>query len=360
MSGISVPRRAARPTLDRRAVGRLLALVALVATAAALAGVVFLSPKTETAATKLPVRGVTQQIYPATLGAQLNPPADQSWTLPVAAVPLDGSTFVLDAGNARIMKFDANGDLAAKFDATTDARLALKEPMAMVTDGTSLYIANSLVSQVVVVDPASGRVLRVVTVPALSGREKAPRLIGLALLANGQMAVSDGDNHRVLIIDGSGQVLRTVGTGNRASGKDGFNVPAAITTDAAGNLYVVDTLNGRVVELSPDGKYVGEFGKYGATAGSLQRPKGVAVDASGRVFISDGLGSVVDVYAADGSYLGMIGRATPSDPASTSLFRAPAGLTLAGDTLYVADRIAGIVVFKLGAKKMATGPAAKE
>jgi sugar lactone lactonase YvrE len=102
-----------------------------------------------------------------------------------------------------------------------------------------------------------------------------------------------------------------------------------------------------VVELSPGGAFIKEFGNLGDTAGTLSRPKGVAVDAGGRVFVSDGLQAAVEVFAPDGTYLGVIGRRDPHDPSSGSLFLVPAGLALAGDRLLVTDRFAGLVTFDL-------------
>lgn len=356
MTGFSSAGRLVRPgALGRGTIAKALAALAIASTVIALAGVVAMEPAKEKPESALPVRGVTDAVYPGSLASQLQPPADNPWTLPVAVVPLGGSSYILDAGNARILQFDAKGQFAKAFDASSDPRLQLKQPMAMVTDGKSLYIANSLLSQVLVVDPSNGAVQRVIQVPAGSGREKAPRIIGVALLPDGQLAVSDADNHRVLVLGANGELVRSIGTGNRASGKDGFNVPASLTTDSAGNLYVVDTLNGRVAEFARDGSYVRQFGKPGATAGGLQRPKGVVVDPAGRVFVSDGLASVIDVFAPDGAYLGMIGRKNPGEAASPSLFRAPADLWLDGPNLYVADRIAGVFVIRLESPAASSG-----
>jgi hypothetical protein len=62
-----------------------------------------------------------------------------------------------------------------------------------------------------------------------------------------------------------------------------------VAVDGAGNVYIADTYNGRVVEVSPSGAQI--------TVGSgLAYPQGVAVDAAGNVFISDdGNGRVVEV-----------------------------------------------------------------
>jgi len=338
----------------RRVLLRLMLVGALLVTAAALAGVLLLPTETPADEEPLPVRGVSRLVYPATLVSQIAAPADRPWVLPAAAVPLNGATYVIDTGDGRVLKLDSSGRVLATFDSTTDPRLILKQPMAMATDGSRLFIANSLASEVVVLDPASGRVEQVLTLKALTGREKAPRPIGIALLPQGRIAVSDADNHRVLILDAGGKVINTIGTGNRAGGSDGFNVPAALAVDKAGSLYVVDTLNGRVAKFAQDGSFISQIGEPGDTAGTLARPKGVAVDSAGRVFVSDGLSAAVQVFSPDGAYLGVIGRVDPTDPVSDSLFRAPAGLWLDGDRLYVADRIAGLVTLRL------TGPSRAE
>lgn len=161
------------------------------------------------------------------------------------------------------------------------------------------------------------------------------------------MVVSDAENHRVLFLDIDGNLVKSVGTGMRSGGRDGFNVPAGITLDETGNVYVVDTLNGRVVKLSPDGEFLREFGRLADTAGSLARPKGVAVDVAGRVFVSDGLQAAIEVFDRDGAYLGVIGRRDPEDAGAGSVFEAPGAMWLSGDRLSVIDGIAGLITLEL-------------
>jgi DNA-binding beta-propeller fold protein YncE len=206
-------------------------------------------------------------------------------------------------------------------------------------------VANSLAAEVLVLD-LSGHVQAALPLrPGDGGR--APRPIGVAVASNGDIVVSDADNHRVTRLDSNGEVLWTAGTGARAGGSDGFNVPGALALDGAGNIYVADTLNGRVVELTADGAFVRQFGRLGDAAGTLSRPKGVAVDRDGRVFVSDGLLAAVEVFGPDGTYLGLIGRSDPNDPASGSVFVAPAGLSLKDGWLLVTDRFAGVIAFDL-------------
>ncbi len=323
---------------------RLVLVIVLLIMAGAAIAVLF--PPIEGTSTGIPVsRKVSDLVYPASVERELGRPVDGTWLLPTAVVNVGDATFVLDTGNNRILKLDSAGGVTATLDSASDGQLDLNQPMAMTSDGQRLIVANSLAAQILVLSTA-GQVEKVVTLEAGVG-EKTPRPIGVAVTADGGFIVSDAGNHRVLILDSEGHVLKSLGTGTRAGGSDGFNVPGALALDAAGNIYVVDTLNGRVVKLSPEGGFLQQFGQFADTAGSLARPKGVAVDAGGRVFVSDGLQAVIEVFGPDGAYLGVIGRRDPNDPKAGSLFEAPSGLSLAGDRLQVIDGIAGLVTLRL-------------
>ena len=294
----------------------------------------------------VPPEGISQQVFPASLSLEISRPVAGGWLLPVAALPADEAIFVLDTGNDRVLKLDQDGAILGVFDKSSDERLDLLQAMAMATDGERLYIANSLAPSIVVVN-FSGRVEAVLPLQAALPGETTPRPIGIAVTPGGEIVVSDANNHRVLFLDAGGRVVRAAGTGTRSAGEQGFNVPGGLAVDSASNVYVVDTLNGRVVELSPDGAFVRQFGELGSTTGTLSRPKGVAVDGEGRVFVSDGLLAAVQVFGPDGTFLGIIGRRDPADAAGGSLFQAPAGLWLDGGRLYVTDRFAGVMALRL-------------
>lgn len=340
-----------RQPAEGRLALRLLLALALVATIGALAGVVFL-PAGEGSGSAgevevAPVIGVSHLVYPATVLTKVQQPGGGQWTMPATALEAGGAVLVLDTSDDRILKLDGAGAVVATLAGDGTAGPLLQKPMAMTTDGQRLYVANSGASEVVVLD-LQGQVAKRIPLEKVEGDQMAPRPIGIALTAAGGIVVSDADNHRVLFLDGDGHLVKAVGTGTRVGDDRGFNVPGALTVDSAGNVYVVDTLNGRVVKLSAGGAFVAEFGRLGDTAGTLSRPKGVAVDSAGRVFVSDGLMAAVEVFGPDGAYLGMIGRRDPADAASGSLFQAPAGLWLAGQKLYVTDRFAGLITLDVG------------
>ena len=292
------------------------------------------------------VASVSSLVYPASLVQETGQPVDGEWMMPAAVTVVDDATFVADTGNDRVLKLDHSGRVLATFDAAVVVGPALREPMAIASDGNRLFVANSLAAEVLVLD-LSGRVEKVLPLQPATAGGSVPRPIGVAVTPDGGLVVSDANNNRVVRLDSEGRIVWTAGSGRRAGGPDGFNVPAGMAVDGAGNVYVVDTLNGRVVKLSTEGVYLSEFAERGSTAGTLSRPKGVVVDAEGRVYVSDGMLASVQVFAADGTYLGFIGRRNPADPMSASIFQAPAGLSLVGDQLLVMDRFAGLITLLL-------------
>ena len=319
------------------------------------AAIAVLFPPIEATHTGIPIsRKVSQQVYPANVVSSIEQPAGERWLLPAGVARIGDLTFVVDSGNNRILKLDEEGRVLGILDRMSDGQLDLRQPMAIATKGTRLFVANSLASEVLVLD-ASGLVEKAIALEGQPG-DKAPRPIGIAAGPDGTIVVADAENHRVLFLDSDGLVVNQMGKGLRADGRDGFNVPAAITIDAAGYIYVVDTLNGRVVKLSPNGAFLAEFGRLADTAGSLARPKGVAVDAAGRVLVSDGLQAAIEVFGPDGTYLGVIGRRDPGDVKAGSVFEAPGALWLSGDQLTVIDGIAGLITLELSGPRTVSSP----
>jgi sugar lactone lactonase YvrE len=126
---------------------------------------------------------------------------------------------------------------------------------------------------------------------------------GVAVDAARNVYVSDSANHRVRKISRDGSIATVAGTGAAGFGGDGgqaaaaqLNSPLGLALDAAGNLYIADTLNSRVRKVATDGTIStvagnGSFGFSGdngaATSAQLNQPEGVAVDKAGNLYIAD-------------------------------------------------------------------------
>jgi hypothetical protein len=127
---------------------------------------------------------------------------------------------------------------------------------------------------------------------------------GIAIDAAGNLFVADISNQRIRKINTAGIITTVAGTGSATYGGDGGQATAAslqnaegINVDGAGNLYIVDTNNGRVRKVTTAGIIttivgIGTLGYSGnggqATAAKINNPTGVAFDAAGNLYIADG------------------------------------------------------------------------
>jgi sugar lactone lactonase YvrE len=107
----------------------------------------------------------------------------------------------------------------------------------------------------------------------------------------GNIYVSDIGNDRVLKY-APGSTIGTIvaGNGNGGGNADQLNDPFAIFVDAAGNVYVSDYTNHRVMKWSPGataGVVVAGGNGSGTAANQLSYPRGITVDASGNLYIAD-------------------------------------------------------------------------
>jgi peptidoglycan/xylan/chitin deacetylase (PgdA/CDA1 family)/sugar lactone lactonase YvrE len=110
--------------------------------------------------------------------------------------------------------------------------------------------------------------------------------------------------------------------------------PAGVATDAAGNVYVADSGNGRIEQFSPGGRFRRAWGSSGSGPGQLAQPAGVAVDAGGDVYVADSGNHRIVEFAPDGSLV----RAWGSLGSAPGEFDYPSSVAIEpGGDLYVAD-----------------------
>lgn len=188
------------------------------------------------------------------------------------------------------------------------------------------------------------------------------RPTGVNADAAGNLYVADNFNAAVYKITPSGTLSYLTGTGTRGTPTPGpastsqLHYPAAVATDAAGNVYVADDVNPSVVKVTPGGvlSIVAGTGNGGtpvpgpATSSPLGSARGVAVDSAGNVYIADTLAAVVEKVTPAGTLsivAGTGGSGTPlPGPASSSPLTGPTGVALdVADNLYIADADASVV-----------------
>ena len=125
---------------------------------------------------------------------------------------------------------------------------------------------------------------------------------------DGNIWATDSVDHIVRKFSPTGQLLLTLGkskvAGDNAS-QDTFNRPNVVAFGPRGHVYVSDGYaNQRVVEFTPEGKFVRIFGgKKGKADGEMAMVHGVTVDAQGRVYATDSDNQRVVVFDAQGKFV---------------------------------------------------------
>ena len=189
--------------------------------------------------------------------------------------------------------------------------------------------------------------------PAARARFNGP--IGVAVDARGHVFVADTYNDRIREITPEGLTTTLAGDGT-PGWQDGhalqarFDTPAGLAIDRTGTLVVADTGNSLVRAVDADGRVTSK-----PTSAGLSQPLGVAASADGSVVVSDEQGGLVVWPPVGAPRLLAGGRLGHVDGSGHSArFRRPAGLALVGvRRLVVADAGNGLL-------RVLTDPAAPE
>lgn len=176
-----------------------------------------------------------------------------------------------------------------------------------------------------------------------------------------------GDNVVAALQNGQSTVIAGSLEGNGEHGDQGKAVdatlyqPAGTAEDANGDIYIADSGDNVVREITPDGVIkrfagtgtagAGHLGAAGvsATRTALNHPDAVAVDSHGNVFIADTNNNRVVRVTPQGKMFpvagnGQAGYSGDRRPALSALLNQPTGIALdAKDNLYIADAANNVI-----------------
>ena len=165
--------------------------------------------------------------------------------------------------------------------------------------------------------------------------------------ASGDLFASDMLNHRVQQFGADGSFQRkwgrNGGDGTPGSADGEFNRPWGLAVDAAGSVYVADSLNHRVQKFLPDGTFLlrwganGGDGSSGIAPGEFNDPRGIArgfAGASETLYVVDSMNHRVQQFTTLGGYL----RSWGGRGNGPGEFDVPRGIAVGEDgSIYVAD-----------------------
>jgi len=174
----------------------------------------------------------------------------------------------------------------------------------------------------------------------------------VAVDITGNVFVADQNNHTILKIAPGGVVATLAGLAGSSGSNNGtgtaarFNRPQGVAVDTTGTVYVADTGNNTIRQITPAGEVTtlaGQAGSFGSTdgTGSAARfggPQGIAVDGTGTLYVADTGQSTIRKITAGGVVTTISGCPGCIGTENWDRFNMPSGIAVnANGDLYVAD-----------------------
>ncbi len=233
------------------------------------------------------------------------------------AVDGSGNAYVADTGNFTIRKITPAGTVTTLAGSAgqagsvegTGAAARFDAPFGLAIDGAGdLFVADTR-NEIIRKVTAAGVVTTVAGTAGFAGaadgtgtdaRFREPT--GLRAASNGDLLVADSQNYTVRRVTPAGVVTTAAGAAPAPGSADGTGAAAAFFTpehvvgDALGNLFVTDTYNSTIRQITPSGEVTTLAGLAGVTgsadgtgaAARFTLPNVIGMDALGNLLVGDG------------------------------------------------------------------------
>jgi DNA-binding beta-propeller fold protein YncE len=150
---------------------------------------------------------------------------------------------------------------------------------------------------------------------------------GLRIDRDDNIWTTDNALHVIRKFSPDGKLLLTLGEeGKGGDDQKHFRSPDDLVFNRAGEIYVADAGNGRIVHLKKDGAFIGQWGRKGKGPAEFAAAHGIAISSDGRVYVADRGNNRIQVFAPDGKFL-----------AEWTGFGNPFGALVVGNELLVSD-----------------------
>ncbi|XP_078661424.1 uncharacterized protein LOC144905572 [Branchiostoma floridae x Branchiostoma belcheri] len=215
------------------------------------------------------------------------------------AVSQDNEVYIADFSNSRIQVFTMDGVYIREFTITLPGETGKKlQPWDVAVDrNDNLWVVGD---DHVVQYSREGTCLATIDLPYVQ------HFRGIIVsMATEQVIVTeyDGQNGRLRVFNQDGSEVGTYGAGHRSPMPW---QPCYVTVDGEGNILVTDGNNHRVHVLDREGNFKFKFGSWGSDKSQLKNPMGICVDGMGNI-VADSGNRCVKVFDSQGRFLSYIG-----------------------------------------------------
>jgi len=243
------------------------------------------------------------------------------------AVGANGMTYAVDRLNQRVERFDASGAYLNSVGkrGVAPGTFSWPEAAAVAPDG-SVWVGDTRNNRLQHYRADLSGAPAVVGGTLGKALGQFSYIEGLTVDGDGTVWVADTNNSRVEVYNPATGGFTAVGAPGSGNGQ--FNHPEGIAIAASG-VYVADTLNNRIEEVTRTGTFVASF------ANGLNRPEGVAVAPDGTVWVADTMNNRVVHLSAD--LVTNLGDGFGSAGNGPMQFFQPHSLAVYGSVLFVAD-----------------------
>lgn len=274
---------------------------------------------------------------------------------PNSAVPaVDGSVYVLDSGNYRVVQLSVDNQQLQSFGSlgTAPEQIFFGWDLTRDSEG-NLYFSNqvgdnaNITHEGIKVFSAEGKFLREIGgVDYAAEAEQTYSVYGLDVDAAGRVYTADFGTGTVRVFDAQGNLVAEL-FGELGEGDGQFNGVSDVAVDEArGYLYVSENLNSRVQQFrltfgdeTVTATHERSFGTYGRDPGQFAYPQNLVVNEStGQLYVGDVANRRIQVFDSSGRYQSQI--QTPASVADWQVL----GLSVGVDgALYVTDALNNVV-----------------
>jgi DNA-binding beta-propeller fold protein YncE len=141
----------------------------------------------------------------------------------------------------------------------------------------------------------------------------------------GHVWTTDAASSMVYKFSPEGKTLLQIEVGGQPTPCGNFCSTTDVAFTPDGNLFIADGYrNARILEYTPDGKKLREWGSAGTGRGQFRLPHSIQVDAAGIVYVADRENGRIQRFDRTGTFLG-----------EWSQYGKTFGLTLAGDAIWL-------------------------